>query len=130
MAVAFLFCINRGCVFSCRSYSHVGRVPASKAPPEITINPQRTAVLVLHMMNEQLKYRAGVTGYGPEFAESNKEFRIIENTKTLVDASREKGIQIVYVRMSYRAGYPELPSDEEGMPEKVRLRKQGLYKEG
>jgi nicotinamidase-related amidase len=103
---------------------------ATKAPPEITINPQRTAVLVLHMMNEQLKYRAGVTGYGPEFAESNKEFRIIENTKAIVDASREKGIQIVYVRMSYREGYPELPMDEEGMPEKVRLRKQGLYKEG
>ena len=32
--------------------------------------------------------------------------------------------------MYYRPGYPELPLDEEGMPEKVRLRKQGLYKEG
>jgi len=101
-----------------------------KAPADITINPQRTAALVLHMMNEQLKYRAGVTGYGPEFAESNKEWHIIENTKTLLDASREKGIQVIYVRMYYRPGYPELPSDEEGMPEKVRLRKQGLYKEG
>ena len=103
---------------------------SSKAPVDITINPQRTAVLVLHMMNEQLKYRAGVTGYGPEFAESNKEWHIIENTKTLLDASREKGIQVIYVRMYYRPGYPELPLDEEGMPEKVRLRKQGLYKEG
>jgi nicotinamidase-related amidase len=97
---------------------------------DITIKPERTAVLVLHMMNEQLHYKAGVTGYSPEFAESNKEWHIIENTKTLLDASREKGIQVIYVRMYYRPGYPELPSDEEGIAEKVRLRKQGLYKEG
>ncbi len=97
---------------------------------EITINPERTAVLVLHMMNEQLHYKAGVTGYSPEFAESNKEWHIIENTKPVLDASRAKGILVVYVRMCFRPGYPELPSNEEGMPEKVRLRKQGLYKEG
>jgi len=96
----------------------------------ITIDPHRTAVLVLHMMNEQLKYRAGVTGYSPEFAESNKEWHIIEKTKPVLDASRAKGIQVIYVRMYFRPGYPELPSNEEGMPEKVRLRNQGLYKEG
>ena len=96
----------------------------------ITIDPHRTAVLVLHMMNEQLKYRAGVTGYSPEFAESNKEWHIIEKTKPVLDASRAKGIQVLYVRMYFRPGYPELPPNEEGMPEKVRLRKQGLYKEG
>jgi nicotinamidase-related amidase len=97
---------------------------------DINIKPQRTAVLVLHMMNEQLHYKAGVTGYGPEFAESNKEWHIIENTKAVLDASRAKGIQVIYVRMYYRPGYPELPLDEEGVPERLRLRAQGLYKEG
>jgi hypothetical protein len=46
---------------------------------DMTIDPRRTAVLVLHMMNEQLHYKEGVTGYSPEFAESNKEWHIIEN---------------------------------------------------
>jgi nicotinamidase-related amidase len=103
--------------------------PASR-PPDLTIIPQRTAVLILHMLNEQLKYRPGVSGYGPEFPEANKKLRIIEKTKSVLDASREKGIQVIYVRMFYRPGYPELPADEEAIPERVRLRKEGLYKEG
>ena len=103
---------------------------ATKKPTEVVINPQRTAVLILHMMNEQLHYKPGVTVYGPEFAESNKEWRILEKTKAIIDASREKGILIAYVRMFYRPGYPEHPMDEEGMPAKVRLRKLGVYKEG
>jgi nicotinamidase-related amidase len=97
---------------------------------DMTINPRRTAVLVLHMMNEQLHYKEGVTGYSPEFAESNKEWHIIENTKPVLDASRKKGIQVIYVRMCFSPGYPELPQEGEGVPEKLRLRAKGLYKEG
>jgi nicotinamidase-related amidase len=97
---------------------------------ELTIKPDRTAVLVLHMMNEQLKYRPGVSGYGPEFSEDNKKKHIIENVKTILDATREKGIQVIYLRMYYRPGHPEIPSNEEGMPQRIRTRAEGLYKEG
>jgi hypothetical protein len=63
------------------------------------------------MTNEQLKYKPGVSMYGPEFPESNRKACIIENTKAVLDVSREKGILVIYVRMFYRdrAGYPELP---------------------
>ncbi|MBP1732221.1 MAG: hypothetical protein H6Q55_2650, partial [Deltaproteobacteria bacterium] len=70
---------------------------ATKELSEVIIHPERTAVLILHMMNEQLHYKPGVTVYGPEFAESNKEWRILEKTKAIIDASREKGILIAYV---------------------------------
>ena len=102
---------------------------APKAP-ELKIDSNRTALLILHMMNEQLKYQAGVSTYGPEFAEENKKLKIIENTQKIIEASRAKNIPVIYVRMEYRPGYPEIPVQEELPPGRTRMRLQGFYKQG
>jgi nicotinamidase-related amidase len=105
---------------------------AQSAPktPELKIDPKRTAVLILHMMNEQLKYKAGVSSYGPEFAEENKKLNIIENTRKIIEASRAKNIPVIYVRMEYRPGYPEIPVQEDLPPGRTRMRSEGFYKQG
>ena len=98
---------------------------------EVSIDQKRTALLILHMMNEQLKFKPGVSAYGrPDFAESNQKLGIIEHTRAVIDASRAKGILVIYVRLAYRPGYPELPPQEEMLPDRRLLREKGFFKEG
>jgi nicotinamidase-related amidase len=98
--------------------------------PEITLDPKRTAVLILHMMNEQLKYKPGISHHGPEFAEVNKKSGIVEHTKAVLDASRDRGVLVIYVRLAYRPGHPEIPPTEELIPGRRPTREKEQYREG
>ncbi len=100
----------------------IGSQPAfgqGAAKEELKINPTRTALVVLHMMNEQLNYKQGVSNYGPEFAEENAKLGIIPKTKAAIEASRAAGVMVIHVRMEYRPGYPEQP------PRRSRYRGRG-----
>ncbi len=98
--------------------------------PSFVIDPKRTAVLVLHMMNEQLKFKAGASFHGPEFPEANRRLGIIEHTRAVLAASRSKGVPVIYVRIAYRPGHPEIPSTEELIPGRRPTWQQGHYREG
>lgn len=111
----------------------IGSQPAfgqGAAKEELKINPTRTALLVVHMMNEQLNYKQGVSNYGPEFAEENAKLGIIPKTKAAIEASRAAGVMVIHVRMEYRPGYPEQAPSAEQIPGARRTRNQGFYKAG
>lgn len=51
----------------------------------VDVDPKRMAVLMLHPLNELLKYKAGLSVYGPEVSGSHRKAGIIEHMRTLID---------------------------------------------
>jgi nicotinamidase-related amidase len=74
----------------------------------VTIDPAKTALLLLHWQNDIV-----VPGY--QHAGNNPErlaaAHTIEHTQAVLKASREKGILVVYVNAGHRPGYPEVPAN-------------------
>jgi nicotinamidase-related amidase len=76
------------------------------------IEPAKTALLLLHWQKDIAK---------PEFEHSrNMPERLaaantIEHTMEVLQASREKGILVVYVNANHRPGFPELPAKRAPM---------------
>jgi len=82
------------------------------------------------MMNEQLKYKPGASFHGPDFPESNRRRGIIGHTRPVLAASRRRRIPVIYVRIAFRPGYPEIPPTEELLPARRPIREEGRYQEG
>jgi len=72
---------------------------------KITIDPAKTALLLLHWQNE-LAARGG-KGAG-DMLERLSVSHTIEHTQAVLKTSREKGILVIYVNGSHRPGYPEI----------------------
>ena len=86
-------------------------VPAKPGP--VKINTERTAIIVVDMQNTFCK-KGGLFDFMGALDEA-KVKRVIEADKKVIEASRRKGIKIVYLRMGYRpdlsnAGGPESPN--------------------
>jgi nicotinamidase-related amidase len=73
----------------------------------VTIEPAKTAFLLLHWQND-------LAAAGGKSAHSMLERLVaahtVEHTQEVLNASREKGVLVVYVVASHRPGYPELPA--------------------
>ena len=72
----------------------------------ITIDPTKTALLVLHWQNELIKPDGKL--YGP-ISKTIQSKHIIENTLAALKASRNSGIMVVYVNACHRPNFPEMP---------------------
>lgn len=73
----------------------------------VTIEPAKTAFLLLHWQNDL----AAPGGKGShDMLERLIAAHTIEHTQAALKASREKGVLVVYVVASHRPGYPELPA--------------------
>lgn len=70
------------------------------------IDPARTAVLALHFQVDVVK-REGAFG-GPFFAAEVERRGIIPKAKVVLDAARKAGIRVIYTRVCFRPGYPDL----------------------
>jgi ureidoacrylate peracid hydrolase len=86
-------------------------VPAEPGP--VKIDTERTAIIVVDMQNTFCK-KGGLFDFLGVLDEA-KAKRVIEADKKVIEASRRKGIKIVYLRMGYRpdlsnAGGPESPN--------------------
>jgi nicotinamidase-related amidase len=82
-------------------------VPQSNEAAALTIDPAKTALLLLH-------WQKSVAAPGHEHA-GNIPDRLaaahtVEHTQAVLKASREKGVLIIYVNASHRPGYPEIPA--------------------
>jgi nicotinamidase-related amidase len=88
------------------SYTQGGEPATPGKPAEITIDPGKTALLLLHWQNDLVKPEGKVSGPLPgQLAAA----RTIEHTQAVLKASREKKMLIIYVAASQRPGYPEFP---------------------
>jgi nicotinamidase-related amidase len=76
-------------------------------PTKITIDPRKTALLLLHWVNDIADPRGKVADDLPD---RMTEAGTIEHTKTVLGVSRKKGMLIIYVNPSHRPGYPEIPA--------------------
>jgi len=86
-------------------------VPARPEP--ITLDTERTALIVVDMQNAFCKKGGMFNTLG--LIEEAKVKRVIETDKRIIEASRRKGIKVVYLTMAYRpdfanAGGPESPN--------------------
>jgi ureidoacrylate peracid hydrolase len=82
-------------------------------PEPIKLDIDKTALIVVDMQNTFCK-KGGIFDYLGKLDEV-KVKRIINNDKKVIDACRDKGIKVVYLRMGYRpdlsnAGGPESPN--------------------
>lgn len=73
----------------------------------LTIDPTKTALLLIHWQND-------IASPGYKHAGNNPErlaaAHTIEHTQAVLKASRKNGVLIVYVNASHRPGYPEVPT--------------------
>jgi ureidoacrylate peracid hydrolase len=86
-------------------------IPAEPEP--IKLDTDRTALIVVDMQNSFCK-KGGLFDYTGKLNEA-KAKRIIEIDKRVIEAFRDKGIKIIYLRMTYGtdlegAGGPESPN--------------------
>ncbi len=72
----------------------------------LVIEPSKTALLLLHWQND-------IAMKGFEHSRNTPErlaaAHTIEYTQSVLQASREKSIPVIYVNASHRPGYPEIP---------------------
>jgi len=71
----------------------------------ITINPRRTALLLLHWQNDLAIPSGKLSRDMPQRLAAD---HTIEHIQVALKASREKGMLVVYVNASHRPGYPEV----------------------
>ena len=72
----------------------------------VIIEPAKTALLLMHWTND-IAAPGGKRAH--DMPQRLKETHTLEHTKAVLEASRRKGVLIVYVNASHRPGYPEIP---------------------
>jgi nicotinamidase-related amidase len=79
-----------------------------KKEETIIIEPDKTALLLLHWQNDVAlpSYK-----HAGDIAKQLSAAHTIENTQAVLKASRDKGIFVVYVNASHRPSFPELPKN-------------------
>jgi nicotinamidase-related amidase len=73
----------------------------------LTIDPAKTALLLIHWQNDIASpdYK-----HGGNIPERLAAAHTIEHTQAVLKASREKGVLVIYVNAGHRPGYPEVPT--------------------
>ena len=71
----------------------------------VTIDPARTALLMLHWQKDTADPASKISGDMPQRL---KAAHTVENTQAVLKVSREKGIPVIYVNANPRPGYPEM----------------------
>jgi ureidoacrylate peracid hydrolase len=73
----------------------------------VTIDLAKTALLLIHWQNDIAAPGGKIAGNIPERLAAA---HTIEHTQTILKASREKGMLVVFISGSHRPGYPEAPA--------------------
>ena len=89
---------------------------AAMIEPGLTINPERTAVLIMDYEND-------IVGMFPEGVRGS----LIERASAILKKARQAKIQVIYVAVRFRDGYPEVNPQNKLFS---GLKKTGLVVEG
>jgi len=76
-----------------------------KSDGATTINPTKTALLLLHWQNDLAMPSGRLSRDMPQRLAAD---HTIEHVQAVLKVSREKGMLVVYVNASHRSGYPEV----------------------
>ena len=79
--------------------------PTRGSGPTMQLDPSTTAVLALHWQNDIVS-PAGK--FAPTFSAQAAETGVISQTAGLLRAARAAGVLVVYTRVCFRPGYPDL----------------------
>jgi nicotinamidase-related amidase len=74
----------------------------------LTINPAKTALLLLHWQKD---IATSEFKHSRNMPERLAAAHTIEHTQAVLKESRENGVLVVYVNAAHRPGYPELPAN-------------------
>ena len=69
------------------------------------LTPSRTAVIAVHMQHDIISADGGFGGF---FAAQAAERDVIGQAAKLLDAARRSGAAVVYTRVAWQPGYPDL----------------------
>lgn len=75
---------------------------------KITIEPKRSALLLLHWQNELVKPKGILSGPLMGILAASGT---VGHMQAALQASREKGVLVVYVNVGHRKGYPEIANN-------------------
>ncbi len=92
----------------------------------IQIEPKRSAVLVMHTQND-IATAEGKFAYSGIYKQVEKH-HTWEKINAFLDASREAGLLVIYIRVALRPGHPEL--SEKSYPIHAGGREVGAWTEG
>ena len=74
--------------------------------PEVKINPEETAVLLIDMQNDFLHEKGKAAALGVwKFA---KEAGTIQNTRKMIEIAKKNDIPVIYVKIVFRPDYAEM----------------------
>ena len=90
------------------------------------IEPKKSAVLVMHTQND-IATAKGKFSYSGIYKQVEKH-HTWEKINAFLDASREAGIQVIYIKVALRPGHPEL--SEKSYPIHAGGRDVGAWTEG
>ena len=108
--IVFVVIVSFIMVVTAISFSAQAEEPAK--PEKLTIDPAKTAFLLLHWQNDLANPKGKFSGKLPELIAAAHN---IENTQAALKASRDNKVFVIYVIASHRPGYPELPPDVSGI---------------
>ena len=87
-----------------------------QAEEPIIIDPARTALLLLHWQNELAAPGGKLAG---EMLERLAVAQTVEHTQAVLQATRNKGMLIIYVNAGHRQDYPEVPAKRGPLMEQL-----------
>ncbi len=70
------------------------------------INKNKTALLIMDYQNDLVHEKGKIASFG--IAKHAKEQNSIENIKKLLDKARSSRIKVIFIKVEYEEGYPEL----------------------
>lgn len=95
---------------------------------KMKIDKNKTALLILDFVNDLLSEEGRLASFG--IAAHAKQRNVISNTKKLLEKARSEGLKVIYSKVEYREGYPEIRNSKApiqlGLPQTGALVK-GSY---
>jgi nicotinamidase-related amidase len=91
----------------------------------ITIDPAKTALLLLHWQNDVASPDSKIAG---DMLGRLAAAHTIEHTQAVLKATREKGMLVIFVNAGHRPGYPEMAAKPH--PLAVHLAEAGVFIRG
>lgn len=77
------------------------------------INKDKTALIIMDFENDMVDDNGKLAAFG--IAKHVKDRNVTENTKKILTKARSSGLKIIFVKVEYEKGYPELKNSKAPM---------------